>query len=371
MNAGIIYISNENEANLAKAKYLDTSLLNELLKKLKNVSLDRIYLVGTETEDTTVISNNNLSEVIDDIDGHDGKTLLISPFYPLLKDYHFEALLKEKGDGVVLSDDKELLKIYKFENSKIKKYESLSYKAFKVENGSVRKINSLLELEEFSKEERIRINTKHINNGVNILDKEDTYISYETEIEKGVTVYPNVYMDGHCVIKNGAVITNGSYLINAKIGNNTLITNSRIDNSIVHNNVKIGPMAHLRMNSEVFDDVRIGNFVEFKKTKFGKGSKCAHLTYLGDTTVGENVNIGCGVVTVNYDGVNKFETVIDDHAFIGSNANLIAPITVGKYAVVAAGSTCTEDVPDNDMAIARSRQTTMKDYGYKYIKKEK
>jgi bifunctional UDP-N-acetylglucosamine pyrophosphorylase/glucosamine-1-phosphate N-acetyltransferase len=119
----------------------------------------------------------------------------------------------------------------------------------------------------------------------------------------------------------------------------------------------------------VGEDCRIGNFVEFKKTQFGNNSKCAHLTYVGDATVGENVNFGCGVVTVNYDGKNKFRTVIKDGAFIGSNCNLIAPVTIGENALLAAGSTITNDVEDGDMGIARNRQENRIGYGTKYKNK--
>ena len=119
------------------------------------------------------------------------------------------------------------------------------------------------------------------------------------------------------------------------------------------------------------DNCRIGNFVEFKKTRFGRLSRSAHLTYLGDCEVGEDVNIGCGVITVNYDGAHKFKTTIKDRAFIGSNSNLIAPVTVGECSLVAAGSTITKDVEDGAMAIARQRQEIKPEFGFKYINKEK
>ena len=134
-------------------------------------------------------------------------------------------------------------------------------------------------------------------------------------------------------------------------------------------NTTVGPFAHLRNHTVVHENCRIGNFVEFKNCNFGNGSKCAHLTYLGDCEVGEHVNIGCGVVTVNYDGKNKYKTIIGDHAFIGSNVNIIAPVTIGHHALLAAGSTITEDVEDGAMGIARSRQTNKEDYGTKYLNK--
>ena len=147
-----------------------------------------------------------------------------------------------------------------------------------------------------------------------------------------------------------------SLLVNAKIGDNDIINASEITDSEVKNDCKIGPYTHLRMNTLIEDKNRIGNFVEFKNTHFGLDSRCAHLTYLGDSEVGSKVNIGCGVITVNYDGKYKYHTVIKDGAFIGSNCNLIAPVTVGENAVVAAGSTANHDVPDGSMEIAKVTQ---------------
>lgn len=126
--------------------------------------------------------------------------------------------------------------------------------------------------------------------------------------------------------------------------------------------MNIGPFAHIRPHSDINDEVKVGNFVEIKKAVFGKGSKASHLSYIGDAEVGADVNIGCGTITVNYDGKNKFLTKIEDGAFIGCNSNLVAPVTVGKGAYVAAGSTITEDVPGEALAVARARQVNKEDY---------
>lgn len=142
-----------------------------------------------------------------------------------------------------------------------------------------------------------------------------------------------------------------------------------ISDSVIENGVDIGPFARLRTNCHILDNVHIGNFVEMKKTVFGNGSKAAHLTYVGDATVGSNVNMGCGTITSNYDGKNKFQTIIGDNAFIGCNSNLVAPVTVGANAYVAAGSTITDQVEDSAFAIARARQVN-KD-GYAKVLEEK
>ncbi len=218
-------------------------------------------------------------------------------------------------------------------------------------------------------ENKNEIISKFQSQGVKILDPNTTYIDDTVVIEENVTIYPNTFIEGNSILHSGCTIGVNSKLNNAVIGSNTTIESSYIINSIVGDNTTIGPMSHIREHCIIGSNVRIGNFVEMKKTVFGNGSKCAHLTYLGDSEVGECVNIGCGVVTVNYDGKNKSKTVIGNRAFIGSNANLIAPIKIGDYAVVAAGSTCDKDVHSDDMAIARARQITKEGYGKKYINK--
>ena len=155
-----------------------------------------------------------------------------------------------------------------------------------------------------------------------------------------------------------------------QIGSNCRIESSYIRDSIIGDHVTVGPFAHIRNQSIVSDNVRIGNFVEIKKSTLSKGVKSAHLTYLGDSEIGENTNIGCGTITVNYDGTNKHKTVIGKNSFIGSNVNLIAPITIGDNATIAAGSTINEDVPSDSLAIARERQTTKVGY-YKNGKSKK
>lgn len=149
---------------------------------------------------------------------------------------------------------------------------------------------------------------------------------------------------------------------NSRIGNDTSIRHSVVHDSEIGSDVTIGAFAHIRPLCKIGDDVRIGNFVEIKKATFGDGSKASHLSYIGDAEVGAHVNIGCGTITVNYDGANKYVTKIEDGAFIGCNSNLIAPVTVGSGAYVAAGSTITDDVPSEALAIARARQTNKENY---------
>lgn len=205
---------------------------------------------------------------------------------------------------------------------------------------------------------------------VKYIDKQRTYISSESLIGEGTIIYPDVYLEGNCIIGKNCKILPGTFLVNAVIGDNCTIISSRITDSVIGAGVEIGPNAHLRNHCEIGDFCRVGNFVEMKNTKFGTKSKCAHLTYLGDCIVGEGVNVGCGVVTANYDGKHKYQTIIGNHSFIGSGTKLIAPVHVGQHCLIAAGSTITKDVADGAMAIARTRQENKEGYGYKFIKGE-
>ncbi len=246
----------------------------------------------------------------------------------------------------------------------------LKIKAVKTkETKEVSGVNDQVELAQANQFMQERINTAWMKKGVTMIDPNTTYIGVDVKLEAGSVLYPNVYLNGKTTIGKNTVIFPQSFLLNAVIGENCEIHSSQITDSEVKSDCVIGPYAHFRMNSVIEPKNRIGNFVEFKNTRFGYNSRCAHLTYLGDSEVGDAVNIGCGVVTVNYDGKNKSKTIIGDGAFIGSNCNLIAPITVGKNAVVAAGSTVNQDIQEGDMAIARSRQENKHGYGERYKNK--
>lgn len=218
-------------------------------------------------------------------------------------------------------------------------------------------------------EKKCLINQKWIEKGVLILDPNNTYIDEDVEIGEESIIYPNVFLLKGSKIGKHVTILPNSYLSNAIIKEGTTIDSSKIVDSEVGENSVVGPMSHLRNHTCIKGEARIGNFVEFKNTNFDLGSKCAHLTYVGDSDVGKKVNFGCGVVTVNYDGKNKFRTTIKDGAFIGSNVNLIAPVTIGKNALLAAGSTINKDIEDGDMGIARPRVEVKSGFGTKYKSK--
>ncbi|MED3762094.1 bifunctional UDP-N-acetylglucosamine diphosphorylase/glucosamine-1-phosphate N-acetyltransferase GlmU [Peribacillus frigoritolerans] len=209
---------------------------------------------------------------------------------------------------------------------------------------------------------RKRINEKHMRNGVTIIDPLTTFIEADVQIGQDTVINPGSFIKGTSIIGQDCLIGPNTEISNCEIGDGTEVLQSVVHESSIGSFVKIGPFAHVRPQSDIKDSVKIGNFVEIKKTVFGKGSKASHLSYIGDAEVGENVNIGCGSITVNYDGKNKYLTKIEDNVFIGCNSNLVAPVTVGEGAYVAAGSTITQDVPQQALSVARARQVNKEDY---------
>ena len=203
---------------------------------------------------------------------------------------------------------------------------------------------------------------KFKDNGVIFVDERAVWIDDTVKIGKGTVIEPNVYLKGDTVIGENVVIGFCTEIVNSKIGDNVDIKHSVITDSEIGEGTTVGPFAYVRPNCKVGKKVKIGDFVEIKNSNIDDGTKLAHLTYVGDADVGKNINFGCGTVVVNYDGKNKHRTVIEDNAFIGCNTNLVSPVKVGKNAFTAAGSTITEDVPENSLAIARNRQTIKEEW---------
>ena len=218
-------------------------------------------------------------------------------------------------------------------------------------------VNSRKELADVSAVLRDRKNAELMAAGVTIVDPATTWIQPDVVIGADTILHPGVYLEGRTTVGSGCEIHSGVRIVDSTIGDGVMISNfCVIRQARVDAGAQIGPFAQLRPESVVGEGAHIGNFVELKKTTVGKGAKANHLAYLGDATIGEKVNIGAGTITCNYDGVNKHPTVIEDGAFIGSDSQLIAPVRIGRNAYVAAGSSITEDVPPDTLAIARGRQ---------------
>lgn len=223
-------------------------------------------------------------------------------------------------------------------------------------------VNDRVALSEAEQYMKKRINEHWMRQGVTIIDPETTYISADAIIGQDTTLYPGTMISGATTIGQDCIIGPNSELLNCTIADRSVIKQSVVHDSEVGNDVAIGPFSHIRPNSFIGNDVKVGNFVEVKKSKLGNNSKASHLSYIGDAEIGDDVNLGCGSITVNYDGVHKYLTRVEDGAFIGCNANLVAPVTIGKNAFVAAGSTITEDVPGESLSIARARQVNKDGY---------
>lgn len=202
--------------------------------------------------------------------------------------------------------------------------------------------------------------------GVRIVDPTAFYIESLPEIGPGTRIHPGAVIEGRCEIGDRVDIGPNTHLVNSRIGTGSVIlTGSLIYDSEIGENARIGPYAHLRAQTVIAENARIGNFVEVKKSSVGTGSKAMHLSYLGDATIGCGVNIGAGTITCNYDGVHKNPTHIGDHVFVGSGTELVAPVTLENHSFIAAGSTITESVPADALAVARTRQRVIPGWSQK------
>ena len=214
------------------------------------------------------------------------------------------------------------------------------------------------------------LNLQHLHDlvrgGVEIWDYQSCYVDPTVRVGRGTVLMPGTILRGGTVVGEDCVIGPNALLENARVGSGSTVNTSQIYDASVGCNVQVGPYAYIRPNSVIEDDAKVGNCVEIKNSHIGQGTKVAHLTYVGDSDVGRNVNFGCGTVTVNYDRAKKHRTTIEDNAFIGCNTNLVAPVSVGRGAYTAAGSTITDDVPAQALAIARARQTNKRDWSARH-----
>jgi bifunctional UDP-N-acetylglucosamine pyrophosphorylase/glucosamine-1-phosphate N-acetyltransferase len=245
--------------------------------------------------------------------------------------------------------------------------------AFGVEDSAeVMGINTRVDLAQAEETLRNELLREMMLNGVTIVDPRTTYIDKPVRVGRDTVIYPNCSLQGETVIGQRCIIEPNSKISDTSIGNGVVIrASSVIDQSTIDEGVAIGPFAHLRPGTEVRRNARIGNFVEVKKSVIGEGSKANHLTYLGDTTVGRDVNVGAGTITCNYDGEKKYPTVIEDGSFVGSNVALVAPVVIKKGSIIGAGSAITKNVPEEALGISRPRQKNIRRWKQKRLKKRK
>jgi bifunctional UDP-N-acetylglucosamine pyrophosphorylase/glucosamine-1-phosphate N-acetyltransferase len=283
---------------------------------------------------------------------------------------HKEKLIREINSGIFVFKGKALKEALKNLNTDNKQGElyitdTISNLAssgkriggFKLkDNTEILGVNSRDNLATCTRIMKERINKEYLVNGVTMIDSNFVTIDPRVKIGKDTVIYPGAVLQGKTEIGENCVIYGTSRIVDSKIGDNVTIDNCLIEESEVGESSKLGPYAHIRPNSKIGKNTKVGNFVEVKNSNFGDGSKAAHLAYIGDADIGKNVNIGCGVIFVNYDGKNKFRSTVEDNAFVGSNSNIVAPVTIKKNGYVAAGSTITKEVGEGELSIERAEQ---------------
>lgn len=283
-----------------------------------------------------VDSDNILKQIIEFLDCNDQQkqiTLCNSGILLINKKYAKQLLEQIKNDNV----KKEY---YLTDIVKVAQSEGLSCKYIVIDESEAIAVNSRAELAQAERLTQAKLRDHFINNGVTLLDKESVYFAIDTLIDQDVVIHPNVVFGPGVEVSSGSEIKSFSHIEKAKIG---------------HDNI-IGPFARIRPGTETSTDVKIGNFVEVKNSAIQANSKIQHLSYIGDCYMGKGVNIGAGTITCNYDGYNKNVTKILDNSFVGSNVSLIAPVSVGRGSIIAAGSVITKDVEDDDLSVARVEQ---------------
>ena len=226
-------------------------------------------------------------------------------------------------------------------------------------------INSRVQLAGAEKILRRRKNIELMDNGVTIMDPDSTFVDADVTVGRDTVIYPFTWLEGATTVGEGCEIGPNSRFTDTKIGNHVTAQFSYAHECEIADDVIMGPYVHLRPNTKLAHKVKIGNFVEVKNSNIGEGTKLPHLSYIGDCDMGSGVNMGCGTITVNYDGKSKFRTKVGDNAFVGCNSNLVAPVTVGDGSYIGAGSTITKDVPPSDLAIARARQKNIEGWADK------
>jgi bifunctional UDP-N-acetylglucosamine pyrophosphorylase / glucosamine-1-phosphate N-acetyltransferase len=231
-------------------------------------------------------------------------------------------------------------------------------------------VNSRIQLTTLEKEFYLKTAYRLLENGVTVTDPHRIDVRGALQVGTDTIIDPNFVSEGKVTLGNNVVIESNVIIRNSAIGDNCHIkANTIIEDATLAKNVSVGPFARLRPGTKLSDNVQIGNFVETKNIKMAEGSKAGHLTYLGDANIGKNVNVGAGTITCNYDGANKHLTVIEDNVFVGSDSQLVAPVTIGKNVTIAAGTTVTKDVEANSLVISRTKQKSIE--GYKRPVKEK
>lgn len=362
MNSAVIFVGNQKEYELASLMVNDKMLIGYCVKQLTRLDIDSIFLVGSYNFDINgIIKRNNINEVIEEIREREGKCLLLSPFYPLIKKKDYLRLL-ESENGVFFNED--IIPCFCINNKDIENFESLNYVPIELEKENAMRFENRNDVPKFWKIIKNRIVNKLMRKGVIIPEPDNVSIGIDVTIDKNTIVNPYVSISGTCLIGKDNVIGRNSNIVDSCIGDGNKLFDSKLVNSYIADECNIGPNAYIS-DSKLTNKVSIGSFVKLNNSLVSESSSIEHLSYISDCDIKENVRIGALVSTVN-EGHNV--TTIMANARIGSGVNLIAPVYIGEYGMVAAGSTIDKDVEGGDLAIARLYQQNKKGYGYKYTK---
>ena len=365
MNSAVLFLSDQKEYELASLKLNDKMLIEYTIKQLNRLDVDSIFLVGPYNFDIDgLITRNGISEVIEELKDREGKCLLLSPFYPLIKKRDYLRLFKSEN-GVFYDED--IIPAFCINNKDIEGFESLKYVPVEIDKNNAKRFTNRNDIPEFWAIIRKRIIGKLMRNGVIINEPSSVSIGIDVTIDKNTVIGSYVSISGKCSIGKDNLIDRNSQIINSSLGDNNKILDSRIIDSTLLNDNNVGPSAYL-VNSKFYNNVSVGSYVKVSNSRVGDNTRIEHLSYIGDSDIGNDVNIGASVTTVNMKKGSHNITTIMANAEIGNGANLIAPLYIGEYGVVAAGSTIDKDVEAGDLAIARLYQQNKKGYGYKYTK---
>ncbi|MGI6585533.1 MAG: bifunctional UDP-N-acetylglucosamine diphosphorylase/glucosamine-1-phosphate N-acetyltransferase GlmU [Lutisporaceae bacterium] len=349
--------------------YGDTPLLKpETLKEMHRVHQEEgcsVTILTSDMEDPTgygriVRTEEKLVKAIVEDKDADCNTKLIKEINSGIYFFNGKELREALGH---LKNDNVQGEYYLTDVIGIMRNKGLKVGAFKTgDTEDIMGVNNRYQLSVANKIMQSRIAKKLMLCGVTMIDPDSTYIEASVVVEKDVTIYPGCILEGNTVIQEDSVIGPYSRIKDGKIGMGVCVQNSIVLESSIGEGTSIGPFAYIRPGNTIGRHVRIGDFVEMKNSNFGDNSKASHLAYIGDGDVGSNVNIGCGVIFVNYDGKNKYRTYIGDNSFVGCNANLIAPVRINENTYVAAGTTITKDVPRDSLAIGRAKQENKEEW---------
>ncbi len=370
MNCAIIFIKNKKEAELADTCLLGRPLLDYTVSQLKKLDIDHLYLFGGRNIDNDeLIKRDDINELICDIGSQSGRCLLMGPLFPLI-DHHDYAALLNNDKPCMASDGEDFLPVFALDNEQLSSFETLSYDAVEIKSENCLKVSSYARIAEFNQIIKLSNNQKHLERGVNIIDPANTYIGPEVMIEKGSVVYPNVTLEGKCIIGRNVVIKSNSFVKDSVVGAYSVLNACYIEDSILGDKVNVGFNTHLAASCEMANGVNIGDFVSLNNCRVAYRTRIDSYVCLDNATVGEEVVIGNGVRSADRDGRRHYALRIADGAWIGAGAVLIGPLNIGAKAVVMAASAIDSDVEKGDMAIARVYQANKKGYGLKYIEEE-